>query len=391
MAGDGADVLPSATEANAPVSATASSSAPGQKATPDHDGTADVDVPENARRTLFGALCTNAVFLLLAFAAEAVMAVAAERDIDWEALGVGLLSSTLLGWVIHTLVFVLMRRVLLKRFVGFSAEEIAEIETPRMHLPHEWLNSLLEDPKKRWRVRVVDAAIRKGGHVYSGVGALFVTFHFLMKSDGLFELLLAYTLKIALRASIQTCLLWLYHGAEHASKWQFFSFAFAGADRIRDGRSAHINRITSWVSSLWGLIVAYLIAYSVLPPIQEDGNIWMLALDAAMAPVIFGDACGELVGGPFGRHTFEVKGFGEINKKSYEGCFAVFLGSLMSMPLLALSPTNPPVGTWLALPCVLAVITTITETASFRGTDNFTIPVINMVTLAAWYKVFGLL
>ena len=54
-----------------------------------------------------------------------------------------------------------------------------------------------------------------------------------------------------------------------------------------------------------------------------------------LLPLTFGDALGEVIGTPFGRHRFKVRGLGEINQKSLEGCVAVFLGSLVPLLIIA--------------------------------------------------------
>ena len=59
-----------------------------------------------------------------------------------------------------------------------------------------------------------------------------------------------------------------------------------------------------------------------------------------LLPLTFGDALGEVIGTPFGRHRFKVRGLGEINQKSLEGCVAVFLGSLV--PLLIIAGARSP-------------------------------------------------
>lgn len=163
-----------------------------------------------------------------------------------------------------------------------------------------------------------------------------------------------------------------------------------------------------------------------------------------LLPLTFGDALGEVIGTPFGRHRFKVRGLGEINQKSLEGCVAVFLGSLVplliiagarshpSLPLsrfehvptapasrspspfaprprlcshtvAALCPLTPAAvkpgtmadsevlnGTW-ALICVTAVLTTLTETLAFRSTDNMVIPLCNAALFVVWWKIGGVL
>ena len=109
------------------------------------------------------------------------------------------------------------------------------------------------------------------------------------------------------------------------------------------------------------------------------------------APLIIGDALGELVGGPYGGKyfsVFAVRGLGEINRKSIEGCLAVFVGSLVSC-LIVCTAFGVIHFTWALLCFILATVTTIVETLSFRSTDNALIPICNCLVLVLALNVFG--
>ena len=109
-----------------------------------------------------------------------------------------------------------------------------------------------------------------------------------------------------------------------------------------------------------------------------------------MLPLTYGDAMGEIIGTPFGGRyfwKFKVRGFGEINQKSIEGCIAVFLGALIP-GFIAVGTSGVAVAsaTWV-LPVALAALTTLTETFSFRSTDNFVIPVCNAAFVVCWWQL----
>ena len=104
-------------------------------------------------------------------------------------------------------------------------------------------------------------------------------------------------------------------------------------------------------------------------------------------PVAFGDAMGEIIGSFYGKRKFAVKCFGEVNKKSLEGCAAVFIFSL-GATILSTFVVWPDELTmqWEMLPPIcVATLSTLTETIAFRSTDNFLIPVCNAILVISMY------
>lgn len=186
---------------------------------------------------------------------------------------------------------------------------------------------------------------------------------------------------------------------------------YGGLNRTRDGIYGRTNLFVAYTGTTFGILISYMLAYLyVLPhlPTKQDDDtttteeessspttLPLLLPDYQMligllyyAPLAVGDALGELIGGPFGGTcfpTFRVKGFGEINKKSVEGCFAVFVGSFGSTALVSYGygvMTNDATATsWIVLCLCLGITTTIVETIAFRSTDNFFIPVCNVIVL----------
>merc|ERR1719353_2754684 len=83
---------------------------------------------------------------------------------------------------------------------------------------------------------------------------------------------------------------------------------------------------------MWGVLFAFLIATGGMPHSDAVPGLWSLITQLVMLPLSYGDAMGEIIGTPFGGRwfwKFKVRGFGEINQKSIEGCIAVFLGALV--------------------------------------------------------------
>eukprot|EP00957_Ditylum_brightwellii_P024571 1855782-Ditylum_brightwellii.AAC.1 len=96
---------------------------------------------------------------------------------------------------------------------------------------------------------------------------------------------------------------------------------------------------------------------------------------------------GEIVGSFYGKQKFAVKGFGEINKKSLEGCAAEFIFSLGATLLstFVFWADELPLEWKVLLPIYVATLSMLTEMLVFRSTDNFLIPVINTILVIAVY------
>jgi len=162
--------------------------------------------------------------------------------------------------------------------------------------------------------------------------------------------------------------------------------------RVRDGKQAYINlRVANITSGTAALVANYVVDWlTTCGPGNTDSGDTLVSMTWLMfLPVLLGDAMGEIIGAPFGRHTFNVKGFGDINKKSVEGCAAVFFSSLvstLSSAFVAWPDELPSVGWKVGLPLMVSALTVLTETYSFRSTDNFVIPVCNCFLVAGVYR-----
>ena len=293
--------------------------------------------------------------------------------------------------------FVHLRRFYLRRFTKLTADDISFIDGPR-HL-HEAEGGASEGganegganegdeagdgeagdaatnaaatDKDAIPLRVGDVLFRKGGHVLS-IFVLFF-FHQLFKEAAL---IVALSGGSFLLVTLQISVLRSQH------HWRIFRYLFGASDRVRDGRLAKHNAASASVALTCGVVSSYAIG-QVLDVRELD-----LATELVILPLTFGDALGEIIGTPFGRHKFKVFGLGETNEKSVEGCVAVFAGSFVPcMVAVGLADVRPQ--TW-ALPLLVSIATTVVETISFRSTDNFTIPLANSLILLLWTRFFHL-
>jgi hypothetical protein len=311
-------------------------------------------------------------------------------EIDW--VWVGIAYCILLAVeVARNTSFLSARRCLLRRSGLFTKEDIAQIDSTRLQLDGEWLSALLSNSHKKNWLRAIDMFCRKGSHIVVwGSGLLF--FPFVGSRTAEFSLG-GSVLKLTI-APVFCFLSWRYQKKSDERRWRLLAFLYGGSDRIRDGQYGQINLLTATASSMYGIIGCIFLAYMVLPAEEDVPAEWNFVRLIIYLPLAIGDALGEIIGTPFGRHQFQVRGWGEINKKSIEGCAAVFFGSFLPCLLVTLllhsdRDEATSKGTKLGLPLSIAVLTTVTETLSFRSTDNFTIPVANALLVTVWRATIG--
>jgi len=306
-----------------------------------------------------------------------------------------------LNFLSSAIFFVLLRRFVLRRWCSLTDQDVADIDGDRAHLPGSWLTDLLARPGLRWKLKITDALSRKGGHIWRNVINYVLISGVLAKEDTTELMVAGMTGTFVLAACEGALVLW-FPSAEYPKLWSWGTLCFRASNRIRDGHWACVNLLTAGVAGNLGIVCAYGIAMLVLPAevegtkdLEGTKELWRFAINMVTLPLIFGDALGEIIGTPFGRHQFNVRGFGEINKKSLEGCAAVFAGTLVPTLIVTLVADTGPNGedastaTIVALPLLLSVVVTFVETFSFRSTDNFTIPVAAALALMAWYELIG--
>lgn len=183
----------------------------------------------------------------------------------------------------------------------------------------------------------------------------------------------------------------------HRSDSWLAGHIFGGLTRARDGKYSRFNSLASSVSVNIGIIITYLMtSYLILPKllrtVEAHGpEVHIMIFFLIYVPLIIGDTFGELIGGPYGGKyfpVFAVRGLGEINRKSVEGCLAVFVGSLVSCFVVCTAFGVIHLG-WALICLLLATVTTIVETLSFRSTDNAFIPICNCAVLVVTLNIFG--
>lgn len=210
------------------------------------------------------------------------------------------------------------------------------------------------------RVKILDASTRRVGHVLvntlnSLVMTSIVTNQHLRVQSIFFQTCIGLFIKCSLVSSNSA----------------LASIIFQGA-RIRDGSFGRMNLVmVKFVRFAFYPLAAMLLLR--IPGVDPGSPVLGRLTAYVYQPLIWGDTAAEIIGSFFGRMEFPVYGFGEINKKTVEGCLACFFASLSTCWLVA-QQSDFPADSFgvpaIVLHVLVAFIATIAETWSPRGTDN---------------------
>lgn len=231
------------------------------------------------------------------------------------------------------------------------------------------------------KIRLYDSWCRKGNHIYfNGLGLLLMQLVIGMEPEAL-------TVLSVIQSIINWTLLLLAYNDSSVIGLGGLMYGYSA--RIRDGLLARANVLTASTTAYMFSIVFYILGLLVVNNHTSD-DFSVLLVNYVYLPITFGDALGELIGGPFGKQKIKVWGVGQINKKSYLGTFMVFLGSLV--PLMILSATVTTIcdrDVWYGLSFVIATSTMFVELFAPRGTDNALIPFTNLIWCIIWVYSFS--
>ena len=210
------------------------------------------------------------------------------------------------------------------------------------------------------RIKAIDAINRRMGHVLDHAfrDMFFIPFAVPTQTLRVYTTGFSYMMKVVEKS----CLL--------RSDHFFASSSFQGA-RIRDGRLGRANLITVTMCGC----ALYPIALLMLVIFVQSRVADLSAVVAfVFQPTAWGDTAGELFGSFFGRLEFKVKGMGEINRKTIEGCIACWAASFAGCIAFSMHPNFPHADMFLVsipvLCTAVATAATFAEVLSFRGTDN---------------------
>jgi hypothetical protein len=281
------------------------------------------------------------------------------------------IMTVLWGWLWYGL-----KRLLLRKLVGLTKEEIALVFRSRMSAPFD-LSRLLAGRSER-RVRIVDMIGRRGRFLIIGLAGFFYMASRVAVSptpDFLVAGYLEYFIDGVVACWV---MLALYYNDGFLGR-----VAYGAQTRIMDGTLGRANCLTIftlWMFARFAMVPLGGVLAGRFPPGSYStvfAFIWLSYL--------CGDGLSEVVGSLFGKQKLRVWGLGEVNRKSVAGTWACFLGSLaVCLGFVAANHLPLP---WVGLALAVSLSNTALELFSPRGTDDVTMATGN--ALLCW--AFGAL
>jgi hypothetical protein len=331
-----------------------------------------------ARRVFQGTLAGTAamtLFWLYSIASQRGTTLFPRYNIDGQTIG-SVLAGFLFFWIFWGFVWYLIKRAVLRRWVGFSPDELRLVFRSRMNEPFE-VSDLVARHSER-RIRITDMIGRRGRFVILGFAGFSYVYRRLSASpepgfltlglqDGLFEAVVFSWVALALYYS-DGWLARMFYGAQ---------------SRVMDGQLARANCLL--ITTLWSLFRFVMVPIGIqlaarFPP-ATFATVYILIWGSYLAS----DAFSEIVGSLFGKQKLKVWGIGDVNRKSIAGTVGGFVGALVLCVGVVMANHLPPA--WLGLAVAVAVSNTLLELYSPRGTDDFTMATGN--ALLCW--AFGVL
>jgi hypothetical protein len=296
-----------------------------------------------------------------------------DYTVDLRAVG-NVLVGVLIFYVAWGAIWWVVKGQLLRRFVGFTKDEVRDAFSSRMD--RMFNVAALTGKYSERRIRITDMIGRRGRfitlaaagffYLYSQIGQQLqmdrVTLGFLQ--DNLFDAILTN---------------WIFLGFYYRSDLLAAMF-YGPQSRIMDGVLARANCVL--ITTLWTVFKFVMIPIGT----RMDGLFTVNELPVVFTFIwgsyIAADAFSEIVGSLLGRQRLKVWGIGDVNRKSIAGV----VGGLAAALVLCLAVVwSHHLGSeWSVLAVVIAVSNITLELYSPRGTDDFTMATANAVICLAF-------
>ncbi len=280
-------------------------------------------------------------------------------------------TGVLIMVVVWGLLWYALKRALLRRWCGLSADELRRVFGSRMTRPFE-LRSLLAAHSER-RLRIADMVGRRGRFFFLGLAAYLYVYSRVSAQPTPHFLFLGLQEGVLDAIALNWLMLACYYSDGFMGR-----VAYGAQTRILDGTLGRANCLV--ITTLWSAFKFFMVPLgfrlaAVYPPATYAtlfGFVWLSYL--------VGDGLSEIVGQSVGKQRLRVWGIGEVNRKSLEGTGACFLGSFGVCTWLILAAGLGPA--WFGLALVVSCSNTLLELFSPRGTDDFTMAMAN--ALLCW-------
>jgi len=307
----------------------------------------------------FASFSIPIAFVAMLFRHEAVnkMFTSLDASMWWEAAQITATYFAL--WAVKEVGLNLFKYWLMVKQFGISYEHYKMIIGPRTDWTGEEISTLVKT-YTHYRIKVMDAISRRAGHTL--INIFRITFFSLVPTTALrfqtacLQLPIIFSLKL-LTESGNTCK-------------DLGRFVFQGS-RVMDGQYGRFNLV---VVNFWAY-AGRIIMFQMLTIYGFSDAVSKAMFMLSFMPLLWGDTFGELIGSFYGKHQFEVRGLGEVNKKSVEGTVAVFVSSFVSMLISFYWFGGLPNDIFVFHPAIVffytCVMAAIVESAAPRSTDNF--------------------
>ena len=239
----------------------------------------------------------------------------------------------------------------------WSLDAIKELELTPRRSPLSFLlcGVGLSTEKK---IRTVDGWTKKVAHTYDGLVVFVLSAVGFSSGDSSSE-----TYSLAYAISLIYMLLYV---VSYNSNGPLAWIVYGAKARVMDGFLGRENEIFGYMFDKYMLPVSAPLLL-LLRHVAGDDDIVYLSWYIFM-PIIVGDSVAEVVGATWGQQRISVWGMGEINKKSWEGTFAMFLSSFLI--LVAVNVAFHLSWQWYIFAFVNCLVTTFIELYAYRSTDN---------------------
>jgi len=297
------------------------------------------------------------------------------RDYGVDAAAVGnVLASILFFYVIWGAIWWGIKAQLLRRFVGFTADDVRAAFSSRMDRAFDVADYTAKYSERR--IRVVDMIGRRGRFITLAGAGFFYLYAQIAAEQQIDRVTLGFVQDNLFDAVLTN---WIFLAFYYRNGWLAAMF-YGPQSRVMDGVLARANCVL--ITTLWTVF-----KFAMVPIGAGMAGLFTRQELPAVFTFIWGsyiaaDTFSEVVGSLLGRQTLRVWGLGDVNRKSVAG----IVGGLAAALILCLTVVwvrhlGPA---WAALAVVVAISSIVLELYSPRGTDDFTMATTNALIVLAF-------